>query len=158
MGRRETEMRSFWNKNQWRGVIFPGICLLLSGCGSFFPAASASPSQPYAQLVHQTAVASFLCDGEIISIASGGFFNADFIGQSGEKRNETLSQLFISMRDKPEASRMVYAYGGMTFYYYTYRIQIIRLGRDLQNPFTEVRMEFANEKESSAGSPYCVFY
>jgi hypothetical protein len=152
-------MKLTWSRNQWKIAIIPAICLLLSGCGSFFMInANTSPSQPYGQLVHQSAVASFQCDDDIITIASGGYFNGEFFDQSGKKRNEMLSQLFISMDHKPEASRIVYAYSGMTYYYYIYRIQILGFGLDLQNPYTEVRVEYANEKKSSAGSKYCLFY
>lgn len=152
-------MKSVLSKNQCKIAFIPVIGLLLSGCGSFLIIdANTSPSQPYSQLVHQSAVASFQCDDDIISIASGGYFNGEFFDQSGKKRNEMLSQLFISMRDKPEASRTVYAYSGMTFYYYLYRIQILRFGMDLQNPYTEVRVKYATERESAASSQYCLFY
>jgi hypothetical protein len=154
-----SEMKLTRLNKAWNRIIYPAVCLLLSGCGSLFMInANTSPSQPYSQLVHQSAVASFQCDEDIISIASGGYFNGEFFDQSGKKRNEMLSQLFISMRHKPEASRIVYAYSGMTFYYYMYRIQILRFGMDLQNPYTEVRVEYANDTESPMGSKYCLFY
>jgi hypothetical protein len=151
-------MKSIWDNFQWKRILFPVVCLILAGCGSLSPLESASPLSSTNQLAHHGTVASFDCGGEIISIASGGYFNAEFIGQFGDKRNETMSQLFVSMRGKPESLRIFYGYTGMNIYYYLYKIQVIRLGRDFQNPFTEVNVKYWEMQQYAAGFSSCSFY
>ncbi|MBN2084509.1 MAG: hypothetical protein JW748_04740 [Anaerolineales bacterium] len=143
---------------QSRRILFSAVCLILSGCGSFFPDASTSPIGPSSQIVHYGTVASFDCDGEIIFIASSGYGYYTFIDMFGKKRSETTSSLWITIGDHPEKSRVYRGYAGLVIHYYNYKIEVLRLGRDLQNQFTEVNMGYMRERETPASFEYCPFY
>jgi hypothetical protein len=147
-------MKLTWVKNQWKKILYPILCLLLSGCGSFFPNASASPLSPSSHIIHSGMTTTFDCGDEKIGFASYSFFAAEFIGQSGDKRNEMMSRLNVEIEGNPETSHDYYAYDGLTIHYYKYRIQVLRLGIDLQNRFTEVIVGY-EQQSTSGGSNYC---
>jgi hypothetical protein len=144
--------------NNWKIIPLPAICLVLSGCGSFFPDSSASPMSSTSQLTHQGTVASFDCGDEIISIGSSGYGYTEFIDVFGKKRNEQTSMLDIVLDNHPETLRSYLAYAELTIYFYEYKIQVLRLGRDLQNPFTEVSTEIMDAQFSIKRYTYCSFY
>jgi hypothetical protein len=148
-------MKLTWIKTKSKSILYIMVCLFLSGCGSFFPYESASPLSSTSRLVHSGAQATFDCDGQIITFTSTGNFEAEFIGQSGEIRNEMMSGLVILMRGNPEAERFIYAYSGLTYYYFQYKIQVLRVGVDRQNRFTEIEMSFPRQSESSGDYEYC---
>jgi hypothetical protein len=150
-------MKSTRNNPQWKRILFPAVCLILTGCGSLFPFESASPLSLTSQITHHGTVASFDCAGETIAIASSGYEYTEYIDISGKIRKEQTSTLFIVMRDKPETRRSFTAYTGLTIYYYIYKIYVFRLGRDLQNPFTEVNVKYWEMQQYDAGFSSCSF-
>jgi|WetSurMetagenome_2_1015567.scaffolds.fasta_scaffold116720_3 hypothetical protein len=142
-------------QKKWILFLLPAICWSLSGCGSFFPNVSKSPLGPTSQVIHDSTQASFDCGEEIISILSTGSGLTGFIDMFGKKRDERTSGLHVFMQNKPETRRVFRAYTGLTIYYYQYRIQVLRLGWDLQNPFTEISVELMETKNSAVQYTYC---
>ncbi|MBN2085769.1 MAG: hypothetical protein JW748_11155 [Anaerolineales bacterium] len=140
---------------QCNGILLFALCLLISGCGSLFPNASASPLSPSSHIIHSGTTTTFVCGDERIGIASYSFFTAEFIGQTGEKRNEIMSRINVAIEGKPETSRDYYAYDGLIIHYFKYRIQVLRLGIDLQNRFTEVNVAILQKTNSSGASAFC---
>jgi hypothetical protein len=136
--------------------IIPCICLALSGCGSFFPLESASPSTAMSMLVHYGTVASFDCGNEKINVGSSEYGISGFVDVYGKKRDEQLSRLSIGVDGRPETYRDYWAYSGLIIYYYTYRIEILRIGRDLQNPFTELNVTYVEKADSVERNSYCI--
>jgi hypothetical protein len=127
---------------QWKRIVISAICLLLSGCGSLFPDASTSPLTSTSKLTHHGTVASFDCGDKMVSIGSSNYGVADFIDFVGNSRSEQTSSLWIVISDQPETMKNYRAYTELTIYYYIYRIHVFRLGRDLQNPFTEINVKY----------------
>jgi hypothetical protein len=138
-------MELIWFLRQWKRILFPTVCLLLSGCGSFFPEYSAPPSTSSGSIIYGGTTASFICGDMEFSLASGSYELREFIDEFGEKRNETLSGLSAGMAGKPEAQRYYRAYAGMRIYYYSATIQVIRIGNDRNNIFTEVQATYLNK-------------
>jgi hypothetical protein len=143
---------------QWKRIVISALCLILSSCGSLFPDASTSPLSSTSQLTHDGTQASFDCGGEMLSIGSSGYSYMEFIDIFGKKRSELTSGLYIYISNKPGTNRSFRAYTGLTIYYYIYKIQVLRLGRDLQNPFTEVDVKFSEEQQSTVHFTYCSSY
>ena len=143
---------------QWKKFVISALCLILSGCGSLFPDASTSPLSSTSQLTHDGTQASFDCGDEILSIGSSGYSYIEFIDLFGKKRSEQTSGLYIYISNKPETNRSFRAYTGLTIYYYIYEIQVLRLGRDLQNPFTEVDVKYLEMQQSTVRFTYCSSY
>jgi hypothetical protein len=143
---------------KWKIFLLPAICWSLSGCGSFFPDVSSSPISSTSQLTHQGTVASFDCGDEIISIGSSGYGLSGFIDQFGIKKDEGTSRLDIVLDSHPETLRGYLAYAGLVIHYYKYKIHVLRLGWDLQNPFTEISVELLETKNNAVQNTYCSFY
>ena len=123
------------------GILFILLCLLLSGCGSF-PLYSLTPMTLTSQIIYSGGQGSFDCDGQQIFVILNGNIDAEFVGQSGEKREEMISTLLIHVREKPDTYRGVFAYSGMSYYFYQYRIQVLRLGIDIVNEYVEITMSY----------------
>ena len=148
-------MKSTWGNTQWKRILFPAVCLILTGCGSLFPDASTSPLTSTSKLTHDGTQASFDCGDKLISIGSGNYGFADFIDVDMKSRSEQTSSLWITIRDHPETMKIYRAYTGLTIYYYIYRIHVFRLGRDLQNPFTEVNVKYLESEQTAVPFTLC---
>lgn len=148
-------MNKFRFINYQKHILLPAICLLLSSCGSFFPAASTSPLSATSHIIHHGTTTTFNCGNESLHFASSGYDSTEFIDVLGKKRGEITSRLYVGMSGKPETIKDFRAYTGLTIYYYQFQIQVLRLGRDLQNPFTEASVGYMQQLESSVRFTYC---
>ncbi len=117
------------------------ICLLLSGCGSF-PVYSLSPLTSASQIIYSGGQGSFDCDDQEIFVISTGNYKAEFIGQSGDRRIEMMTVLLITVQGRPESYRSIHAYTGLIYYFYQYRIQVLRLGIDIENEYVEITVGY----------------
>ncbi|MBN2085073.1 MAG: hypothetical protein JW748_07585 [Anaerolineales bacterium] len=124
-----SEMICLRNNAKWKTWIFPVICLLLSGCGRFD---WYSPPRPNTggTVIYSTAQASFRCNDNFVSLASGNYHTSEFIDEFGEVRTGNISGLWVGMKDKPEAFRFYYVYYGLVIYYYDVKIEILQVGGD----------------------------
>ncbi|OGO10051.1 MAG: hypothetical protein A3K46_05605 [Chloroflexi bacterium RBG_13_60_9] len=123
------------------GILFLLLCLLLSGCGSF-PVYSLSPLTSASQIIYSGGQGSFDCDDQEIFVISTGNYKAEFIGQSGDRRIEMMTVLLITVQGRPESYRSIHAYTGLIYYFYQYRIRVLRLGIDILNEYVEINMSY----------------
>ncbi|MBN2085787.1 MAG: hypothetical protein JW748_11245, partial [Anaerolineales bacterium] len=87
-------------------------------------------------------MATFECGDVELAIGSSGYRERNFIDEFGKRRNEVTSSLWVYTIGNVKPARIYKAYEGVTIYYYLYKIHVLRLGRDLQNPFTEVDAKY----------------
>jgi hypothetical protein len=135
----------------WKIFIIPEVCLFLSGCGSLFPNVSATPLTSTSKLIHSNTQAIILCEFGNLELGTSNYEGREFIDEFGNKKTEATAGLWVSIEDQPETRQFYRAYGGLSIFYYSYRIQVLRIGADLQAGFTEV--EVTNGKQAgSSGS------
>ncbi len=133
-------------------ILFPAICLILSGCGPYFIDLGAPTLTSTGQLIHAGLQATFDCEDEIFSIASGtNYYFAEFIDEFGNKREGMISGLYFSIMGKQERARYYSAYAGLIVYYYSLKIEILRIGIDRNVEFTEVKVNIV-KPSSEIGS------
>ena len=125
----------------WKRILFPVVCLILSGCGHYLPLYDSPPSGSTGTVIHAGTQASFKCEDDILSIASGTYYySAEFIDEFGNKRVSMVSGLYFSMRDKQEQARYYSAYAGLIVYFYSLKIEVLAIGVDHIDEFTEVEV------------------
>jgi hypothetical protein len=125
------------NNTKWRTLIFPAICLLLSGCGRFDWYSPPRPITTFGgTVINSGAQASFRCNDDTVSLGSSNYHAAEFIDEFGEVRTGNISGLWVTMKDKPEAFHFYKVYSGLIIYYYDAKIEILQVGGD----YTEVEV------------------
>jgi hypothetical protein len=139
-------MAWIWLIEKWKRILFPAFCLILSGCGHYLPLYDPPPSGSMGTVIHAGTQASFKCDDEILSIASGtNYYSAEYIDEFGNQRQGMISGLYFSLWEKREQARFYSAYTGLTIYYYSIKIEILGIGADRIDEFTEVDVGIMNQ-------------
>lgn len=132
-----------WLVEKWKWIPCIAVCLFLSGCVHFSPYYDPLPRSSMGTAVHAGTQASFRCEDEILSIASGtNYYHAEFMDEFGNTIMGMVSGLYLSTRDKPERARFYSAYAGLTIYYYSMRINILQIGEDSMDEFTDVEVTY----------------
>jgi hypothetical protein len=131
-------MKSTWLFTQRKKILIAAVCLFLSGCGSLIPYYDPNPTSGGGFIIRSDRIRRLSTGNTDLGFASYNLVFMEFVDEFGKKRNELTGNLQVVISEKPETSRGYTVYPGLSIYYYSYTIKIIRFGFDTQSWFTEI--------------------
>jgi hypothetical protein len=135
-------------KQRWKKCILPFIGLFLFSCVVSRSDTVMPPLTSTSTKIYANTNPSFLGEFGVFSIATSNFFRREFIDEWGNKRDEETAALYVMIFHQPDTYKIFDGYAGLSIYYYSYKIHILRLGYDKDGLFTEIDVTNAKSSDS----------